>query len=80
MQIKRRIEWWAACLRGGEVEDGSQERSSGVRLGFIVFLAPVNLAINHLWGSQGKLASFTEKEGGKASLYTLLEILEMTTK
>ena len=46
MQIKRQIECQAACLRGGGMEDGNQERSFGVHLGSIVFLAPVSLALN----------------------------------
>ena len=51
MQIKRQIGWWAACLRGGGMEDGNQERIFGVHLGSIVLLlvplAPVSLALNH---------------------------------
>ena len=45
MQIKRQIEWLAACQRGGGMEDGNHERSFGVHLGSTVFLAPVSLAL-----------------------------------
>ena len=62
MQIKRQIEWWAACLRGGGMEDGNQERSFGVHLDSIVLLlvplAPVSLALNHLNEIYGLVQTF----------------------
>ena len=46
MQIRRRIRWLAASLRIREHGWSQLQKSVGVRLGSIVFLAPVSLALN----------------------------------